>query len=317
MGKKLIHASHFTHSLAKRSPKRYNRLKPIVDTDEYRIDSTKPVKDKRLWKYWKNRKHLFSKINENQIYMTSELWFSVTPESIARFITQFIMACLPKAICIMDVFSGGGGNSIQFASAFPRVIGVDNNLEHLYCTAMNSRAYGVENHLWLKYGNWSSNFIRKNYSWMQKEKIDCIFASPPWGGPEYLKSKVYDLENMLIPMGITPLLQSFKQLTHNIILFLPRNSDLKQISQATNTVFGAQALCKVLYVKDNGYMKGMLCMWGEPFVNYQTEDENIVDVSEMINSDSDDGSNSKEAGREASEVKKSVVGNSDLYDING
>lgn len=316
MGKKLLHASHFVKSLSKRSPKRYSKLKPIIISDVYKVDPKKPVKAEKLKKYWKNRKHLFSKIDGDHIYMTSELWFSVTPEDIARFLSQFVKACLPQARCILDVFCGGGGNSIQFAKLFPRVIGIDNNMEHLYCTAMNSRAYNVEDHLWLRYGSWSQRFIKKNASWLHKETIDCIFASPPWGGPQYLKANLYDLETMLVPMGITSLLETFKQLSDNIIIFLPRNSNLNQLSQATLKVFGPNAKCKVLYIKQNGFMKGILCMWGEPFLYYQTEDEEVSGIQEnnnIINIDTDysDNIESKTKSHEPS------ISGIDLYDING
>lgn len=316
MGKKLLHASHFVKSLSKRSPKRYSKLKPIIISDVYKVDPKKPVKAEKLKKYWKNRKHLFSKIDGDHIYMTSELWFSVTPEDIARFLSQFVKACLPQARCILDVFCGGGGNSIQFAKLFPRVIGIDNNMEHLYCTAMNSRAYNVEDHLWLRYGSWSQRFIKKNASWLHKETIDCIFASPPWGGPQYLKANLYDLETMLVPMGITSLLETFKQLSDNIIIFLPRNSNLNQLSQATLKVFGPNAKCKVLYTKQNGFMKGILCMWGEPFLYYQTEDEEVSGIQEnnnIINIDTDysDNIESKTKSHEPS------ISGIDLYDING
>lgn len=316
MGKKLFHASHFLKSLSKRSPKRYARLKSIVESNVYKVDSRQPVKDPKLKKYWKNRKHLFSKIDGNQIYMTPELWFSVTPEEIAVFLSQFIKACIPEARCIVDVFCGGGGNSIQFAKLFPRVIGIDNNLEHLYCTAMNSRAYNVEDYLWLRYGSWSKMFVRKNISWLNKETIDCIFASPPWGGPQYLKSDLYDLETMLLPMGITLLLETFKQLSDNIIIFLPRNSNLNQLSHATNKVFGPNVKCKVLYIKQNGFMKGILCMWGEPFIYYQTEDEKMDSIQEngnIVNIDTDHSNGSELK----SKLHQYSITNTDLYDING
>lgn len=316
MAKKLFHASHFLKSLSRRSPKRYSKLKPVIKSDIYRVKPGKPLEDQRLKKYWKNRKHLFSKIDGNQIYMTPELWFSVTPEDIARFLSQFIKACLPQARCIMDVFCGGGGNSIQFAKVFPRVIGVDNNLEHLYCTAMNSHAYNVDDHLWLRYGSWSRMFAKRNKSWLSKEVIDCIFASPPWGGPQYLKSDLYDLETMLIPMGVTSLLETFKQLSSNIIIFLPKNSNLSQLSQATSRVFGPDVKCKVLYVKQNGFMKGILCMWGDSFMYYQTEDEetrSIQENSNVINIDTDQSDSSEPNSKQP----QSSISNVDFYDING
>lgn len=306
MGKKLFHASHFSHSVKKRSPKRFQQLKTIIDNDQFRIKSQKPLKDKTLFKYWKNRQHLFSKINQNNIYMTDELWFSVTPEIIAKFFAQFIKSCMPNAQCILDVFCGGGGNSIQFGNLFPKVIGIDNNLNHLYCTAMNAKAYGVAQKLWLRYGSWSRSFVKENEKWLNNENIDCIFASPPWGGPQYLSAQKYDLEKNLIPMGITSLLKTFKEISGNIMLFLPRNSDLNQLAIATREVFGNETKCKVLYVKQNNYMKGIICMWGEPFLYYQASDDGSSDG---------DGLNKAENINSSTKISNKTL--TDLYDIHG
>lgn len=274
MGKKLFHASHFDHSLRKRSPHRYQRIKEAIQSKKFLIKSHEKQTDPRLFKYWKNRKTLFSKVDDNSVYMTSELWFSVTPEVIAKFLATFVKSCLPNARTILDVFCGGGGNTIQFAKLFPKVYGIDYSVEHLYCTAMNCKAYDVSDRVWLRYGSW--NKISEEGSF---PKVDCIFGSPPWGGPEYLKKDIFDLENNLLPMGITKLLRSFLDVSSNVILFLPRNSDLQQLSRCTRKVLGAEAKCKVLYVKTNGYMKGMLCMWGEAFTNYKTAD-NVIELEE-------------------------------------
>jgi len=223
--------------------------------------------------------------------MTHELWFSVTPESIASFFANFVRACIPDAQVILDVFCGGGGNTIQFAKQFPKVFGVDFSLEHLYCTAQNAKVYEVDDRIWLKYGRWEKICAQEYF---QDINVDCIFASPPWGGPNYLKKDVYDLETNLQPMGITKLLKSMLKISKNIILFLPRNSDLNQLSSVTRKLLGDKAKCKVLYVKENGHLKGVVAIWGDALVNYEngstnntennksTDDQDETDQKDII-----------------------------------
>lgn len=265
--------SHFLHIKRSKYRKQYRNLRRLYKHDEHLVDPKQTMKDRTLFKYWRNRQLLFSKINSSQIYMTEELWFSVTPEILAIFLAKFVRACLPNAKKVMDVFCGGGGNSIQFAKLFPKVYGVDSSLEHLYCTYRNAQAYDVADRIWLKYGSWERIASKGRFS---KLNIDCIFGSPPWGGPRYLKQDVYDLENALQPMGITEMLKSFSSVSQNILLFLPRNSDLTQLSRATRSVFGLGAKCRILYVKTNGFLKGIVCMWGEALVNVneQTQKKN-------------------------------------------
>ncbi|CEP60138.1 RNA methyltransferase LALA0_S01e03884g [Lachancea lanzarotensis] len=277
---------HFVHlSKHKYRPQR-KALKALFKQDTYRIEPDAKVTDKSIFKYWKNRHRLFSKMQTHDLYMTRELWFSVTPEIVAKFAARFIKSCLPDAQVILDVYCGGGGNTIQFAQYFQKVYGVDNSLEHLYCTYRNAQAYSVEDRVWLKYGDWPT-LSRKNR--FEKLQIDCIFSSPPWGGPQYLKSEVYDLEAALQPQGLRETLQGFLRVSENVVLFLPRNSDLGQVSQVTREILGDEARCKVLYVKDNGFLKGILCFWGEKFYNYacQTAPEDPTTVSSTIDYDID------------------------------
>lgn len=61
-------------------------------------------------------------------------------------------------------------------------------------------------------------------------KADVVFLSPPWGGPQYLKNETYDLENNLIPVAASELLTKTRQISDNIAIFLPRNSNTCQVS---------------------------------------------------------------------------------------
>ncbi|CAR22764.1 RNA methyltransferase [Lachancea thermotolerans CBS 6340] len=256
---------HFVH-LGKRKYRRERRaLKKLFRTNEHRVEPDVKVVDRTIFKYWKNRLTLFSRMRNRDIYMTRELWFSVTPESVAKFVARFIKSCLPEAKVVLDVYCGGGGNTIQLAQYFPKVYGVDNSLDHLYCAYRNAQAYGVEDRVWLKFGDWRVLSRKRRF---EKVAVDCVFSSPPWGGPEYLRSEVYDLEAALQPQGLRETLAGLLRISENVVLFLPRNADLSQLSRVTRELLGEQALCKVLYVKQNGYMKGILCFWGARFYNY-------------------------------------------------
>ena len=58
-------------------------------------------------------------------------------------------------------------------------------------------------------------------------KADCVFLSPPWGGPEYLRQDVYSLRHMT-PHG-KDIFDVTCQITENIALFLPRNVDADEV----------------------------------------------------------------------------------------
>lgn len=60
-------------------------------------------------------------------------------------------------------------------------------------------------------------------------KADCVFLSPPWGGPQYLKEECYDLEKSLLPVSASELMSKTKNITQNISIFVPRNSNTKQV----------------------------------------------------------------------------------------
>lgn len=304
MGKKFLHACHFKHSLRRRSHNRYKRIETLIEDDSLRIVSHVKPADSSLFKYWRFRKNLFSKIDSNEIYMTRELWFSVTPESIAAFLANFVRACLPEAKVVLDVFCGGGGNTIQFAKQFPKVYGVDFSLEHLYCTAQNAKVYEVDDRVYLKYGSWEKICKQQCFKGIE---VDCIFASPPWGGPNYLKKDVYDVERHLAPLGLTDLLKSMFQISQNVLLFLPRNSNLNQIASITRKLLGPLAKCRILYVKENGHLKGTVCIWGNALVNYDTT-TNSEPVEKVSKSDSD---NSDESTIQIEPLASS------FYDIDG
>ena len=79
---------------------------------------------KKLWKY---RYDLFSKFDDGIIIESKESWYSVTPEKVAVDIASNILKyCdFDENMIILDGFCGVGGNTIQFAKLFKKVIAID------------------------------------------------------------------------------------------------------------------------------------------------------------------------------------------------
>ena len=57
-------------------------------------------------KFWKRRYALFEKFDEG-IYLSSELWYSVTAESIAKYTANLFRNLLPNATSGLDLCCGG------------------------------------------------------------------------------------------------------------------------------------------------------------------------------------------------------------------
>ncbi|AEY95664.1 FACR147Cp [Eremothecium gossypii FDAG1] len=258
-------APHFLHLQKKKYRKQRRTLRRYFADDSFRYLPRDNAPKKSIAKYWSYRHDLFSLIDQGNIHLTEELWYSVTPERVAKFTAAFIEACLPGATTILDVFCGGGGNVVHFAKVFQKVYGVELKLEHLYCTYRNAEAYGVADRVWLKHGDWLQLAARGRF---ERVHVDCVFASPPWGGIDYTKTQAYDLETQLQPAGLSQLLSSFLRISANVVLFLPKNSNLQQLSEITRSLLGPEAKCKVLYARENGRDKGLLCFWGEAFYNF-------------------------------------------------
>ena len=251
----------------KRSQSTTSNKKRKVD-DSYNNDDLNTIFNNKsqfqgmMKKYWLQRHKLFTKYDEG-ILLTKELWFSVTPENISKYIAKYIGKQFNNKFTILDTFCGGGGNIVQFLNLNCNVIGVDINPIHLKCTENNSIVYHGENikgRLKLLKIDWNCINEGTSVNQLKDMKIDCVFGSPPWGGPEYIKTKVYDLETMLLPCGLSKHLQFMKQFSPNIYLFLPKNSNLNQIKLATS--LNNYKKVQVIYLnnKDNR-IKGILCCW--------------------------------------------------------
>ena len=72
--------------------------------------------------------------------------------------------------------------------------------------------------------------IGSYFDLIEKLKADVVFLSPPWGGPDYMRKEIYDLEENLLPVAASQLLSETRRITQNIAAYLPRNSNTKQLA---------------------------------------------------------------------------------------
>ena len=57
---------------------------------------------------------------------------------------------------------------------------------------------------------------------------EVIFLSPPWGGPGYINTEVFDLKND-IPLDGFEIFNAALEVTENIAYFVPRNTNVDQL----------------------------------------------------------------------------------------
>ncbi|KAJ9640761.1 putative diacylglycerol O-acyltransferase tgs1 [Knufia peltigerae] len=205
-----------------------------------------------LQKYWHQGYSIFSKYDDG-IWMTDDAWFGVTHESVAKYvaylqlqsrsnkgstIAKHVSEATNRSI-IVDAFCGVGGNTIAFALSgkFKRVYAIEKDAATLACAKHNAEIYGVADKITWFHGDCFE--ILGAMEGRTEKTVDAlkaivgqfglIFASPPWGGPSYRNAEVFDLESME-PYTFSHLYKSFQRVTSNVVLYLPRTSDLRQVA---------------------------------------------------------------------------------------
>ncbi|KAK5133058.1 hypothetical protein LTR08_008263 [Meristemomyces frigidus] len=179
-------------------------------------------------KYWHQRYEIFSKYDEG-IWMTDDAWFGVTPEPVARKIAQDIANAPKSKNILIDAFAGAGGNTIAFALSgrWNQIFAIEKDPKALACAKHNAEVYGVAKKIWWIEGD-SFTVLPKRLK--QSAKNAVVFGSPPWGGPTYTDFEVFDLAVMQ-PYSLQQLHDAFSAVSSEVILYLPRTSDLQQLAK--------------------------------------------------------------------------------------
>ena len=87
-----------------------------------------------------------------------------------------------------------------------------------------------------------------------------MFLSPPWGGPEYLNTKLYNLQKMGSAMDGYKVFSIAKSVTPNLAFFVPKNTSYQQLKDLS-----AEAGGKVNVEKNilNNKTKALTAYYGE------------------------------------------------------
>jgi len=178
-------------------------------------------------KYWYQRHSIWSKYDEG-IWMTDDAWFGVTPEPVATKIAEHMVQNMPpEKNVLIDCFAGAGGNAIAFAltGRFKWIFAIESDPDVIKCAKHNAEIYGVKDKIRFRKEDCFKAIL--SYKGMANDAI--IFASPPWGGPGYRDDEVFNLSTMQ-PYSIDQIFTSFSRIVPNIVLFLPRTSNLNQVA---------------------------------------------------------------------------------------
>ncbi|KAI9792738.1 MAG: hypothetical protein M1833_001019 [Piccolia ochrophora] len=178
--------------------------------------------------YWRQRHTLFSKYDDN-IWLTDDAWFGVTAEPVANMIADHLSKYSPPTHNVLiDAFAGAGGNVIAFACSgrWDRIIAIEKDHDVMQCAKQNATVYGVFDQI-----EWIEGDCFGAIKTIPEEtcKQSVIFASPPWGGPGYRSDAVFDLSKME-PYPLNMLHESFFHVSNELVLYLPRTSDLRQLA---------------------------------------------------------------------------------------
>jgi len=181
-----------------------------------------------LQKYFAQRTRYFSRYDEGCL-LDEEGWYSVTPEAIA---TQIAERC--RCDVVLDAFCGVGGNAIAFARTCERVIALDTSPTRLALARHNAALHGVAARIEFVLADFRMFAARVLHATSAARsssvrKIDVVFLSPPWGGPEYLAGPEYSLSQTQ-PEPAAELFRLARLLTPNVAFYVPRNTSLEDIA---------------------------------------------------------------------------------------
>jgi hypothetical protein len=214
-------------------------------------------------KYWDQRFRLLSKWDRGCV-LDAESWYSITPEPIACWLVQRCVTALrafgptcdkPLGNCF-DMFSGCGGCTLQLARESRHVFAVDldptkaemarHNTAIYYpgarsdqckqstagnCTFITDDVYNVLNSL---------PDVPANAAEPAPDTCaDLIVLSPPWGGPEYIESSIFDLSTLPSGSGVDLLILALRKSRHCCAV-LPRTVTFKQLRRIIRAAYRAR-----------------------------------------------------------------------------
>eukprot|EP00388_Colpodella_angusta_P022214 GDKJ01056720.1.p1 GENE.GDKJ01056720.1~~GDKJ01056720.1.p1 ORF type:complete len:551 (-),score=100.64 GDKJ01056720.1:6-1496(-) len=164
--------------------------------------------------------------------------YSITPQNVAKSISSIRK---DKYRIVADVCCGAGGNAAQFSADKDFVIAIDLERERVEMTRHNVK---IQSNCLIDVIQGDARHIC-----FRDTKVDMIFMSPPWGGPDYNKSS-FRLSH-LQPAPFDSLMNHYLPQSFHFALFLPKSTSYKDLFQAAKNVstgpfarqFGPRRLC--------------------------------------------------------------------------
>ncbi|KAI4150497.1 MAG: hypothetical protein LQ340_004031 [Diploschistes diacapsis] len=145
-------------------------------------------------------------------------------------VAEHVASATPESKSVLiDAFAGAGGNTIAFAKSgrWKRVYAIEKDPAVLACAKHNAQVYGVD-HTISWYEGDCFEVIQKDLAGMAEFAV--VFGSPPWGGPGYRTDDIFDLSQMQ-PYNLSALIEPFQAFTKDVVLYLPRTSNLRQVAR--------------------------------------------------------------------------------------
>lgn len=187
------------------------------------------------------------------------------PDQRSRIIAAHVSSSAPASKTVLiDAFAGIGGNAIAFARSgrWERIFAIERDEATLACAKHNAKVYGVEKKIWWIGGD-CFDVLKKQLKSVGASAV--VFASPPWGGrlssplststaaattlaqsrltsesgPGYSTDEVFNLSTMQ-PYDLQKLYAAFAKISNEVVLYLPRTSDLNQLAALVPEGEGAQ-----------------------------------------------------------------------------
>ncbi|KEP65403.1 UNVERIFIED_CONTAM: RNA cap guanine-N2 methyltransferase [Hammondia hammondi] len=167
---------------------------------------------------------LFHRFDQG-IQLDEDMWWSVSYEDMAL---QMASCC--SCPLLWDAFGGVGGNATHFARGFCGfVVCSELSPERVRMAKHNVSVYGrqVASRVDFVLGDFrhlSSRIFRQG-------TFDGIFLAPPWGGPAYQASPVFNLRRLGAELDAFDIVRNAARLAPSAALYLPRNTRLGDIQE--------------------------------------------------------------------------------------
>jgi len=182
-------------------------------------DAACPFGDEYL-DYWRHRRQLFSRWDEGIQY--DDIGLScIKPESIAAEIAGQL-----GGECVLDAFTGLGGNAIAFALQKKKVIAFDTCKPRLKMARHNAGLYGVADQIQFVHGDVFEGWKKV------RDQVHAVYLDPSWGGPLYSSRRTFRFQDFETEGkgDVRIFLANAYKDKKNICISLPKNFDTRELT---------------------------------------------------------------------------------------